>query len=210
MMSTLPWSASLRVGILATSVLAGLPAVAHASDPAWALAALTTNADRLVVDASTSPPIGHDRCKELANHQTPFTAFADRRYFDGRSLQVTTASTRAQQTPIPVDLETQAKRYALKTPLTLFAIAAASDWISTGFALTHAMHEDNPTINWAKTPVGTIAAGAGLDAVGAWAWTKLLGKNHPKLAAVGLSLASVFRGYLVIHNIRGFPKSVQK
>jgi hypothetical protein len=62
----------VRVGILVTSVLVLLPALLWASDPASALAALESGNERLVADASSPQPIGHDRRAGLAKGQTPF------------------------------------------------------------------------------------------------------------------------------------------
>jgi hypothetical protein len=91
---------------------------------------------------------------------------------------------------------------AFRLPLMVFSMGAAADWTSTAWALGHpAAHEDNPTIAWAKSPAGIIAAGVGIDVVGAYAWMKAT-RNHPKLQATGFVVAAVFRGYLVIQNIR--------
>jgi hypothetical protein len=95
-----------------------------------------------------------------------------------------------------------AKKTAFRLPLMAFSMGAAADWTSTAWALRYpTSHEDNPTIAWAKSPTAIIAAGIGIDAVGAYAWMKAT-RNHPRLQATGFVVAAVFRGYLVIENIR--------
>jgi hypothetical protein len=107
-----------------------------------------------------------------------------------------------QQARLAEPLAANAKKTAFRLPLMVFSMGAAADWTSTAWALGHpAAHEDNPTIAWAKSPTAIIAAGVGIDAVGAYAWMKAT-RNHPKLQATGFFAAAAFRGYLVIQNIR--------
>jgi hypothetical protein len=95
-----------------------------------------------------------------------------------------------------------ANKTAFTVPVMVFSMGAAADWTSTAWALTHpTSHEDNPMIAWAKSPAAIIAAGAGMDAVGAYAWMKAT-RHHPKIQATGFLVAAAFRGYLATQNIR--------
>src|SRR2546428_10780868 len=68
----------------------------------------------------------------------------------------------------------------------LFAMAAAVDWMTTAHSLEfHHGHENNPLINWAPTPMTTIAVGAAID-VGALALWERVMRNHPRASTVGL------------------------
>jgi hypothetical protein len=86
------------------------------------------------------------------------------------------------------------------TPETVFKIAAAADWMSTAYALGHGAQESNREINWIKNTPAMITAGAATDVVGAWAWQQVT-KNHPKVQSAGFIVATVFRGYVVVHNL---------
>jgi hypothetical protein len=98
--------------------------------------------------------------------------------------------------------EPNVKTTAFRLPLLVFSAGAAADWSSTAWALRNpTSHENNPAIAWAKSPAAIIAAGAGIDAVGAYAWMKATG-HHPKIQATGFLVAAAFRGYLAIQNIR--------
>jgi hypothetical protein len=84
----------------------------------------------------------------------------------------------------------------------VFSAAAAADWASTAWSLNHPRsREDNPLIAWAGAPPAIIAAGAAIDAAGAYAWMKST-TNHRKLQSIGFLVAAAFRGYLVVHNLR--------
>jgi hypothetical protein len=85
-----------------------------------------------------------------------------------------------------------------------FAGSAAADWITTYRFNTHGGHEDNPFIGWMqqRSPAGMVALGAAIDAGGVWAWRRAVGRDHPVLAAAGLSVASAFRVYLAVRNER--------
>lgn len=85
-----------------------------------------------------------------------------------------------------------------------FAASATADWITTYRFGTHGGHEDNPVIGWMQqqSPAGMVALGAAIDAGGAWAWRRAVGRRHPTLAAFGLSAASAFRVYLALRNDR--------
>jgi hypothetical protein len=115
-----------------------------------------------------------------------------------RSL-ATSPATHAQ---LPAPLQKTAPKMAFNRPLMVFSAAAAADWASTAWSLSHpASREDNPLIAWAGAPPAIIAAGAAIDTVGAYAWMKST-RNHRKLQSVGLLVAAAFRGYLVVHNLR--------
>ena len=87
------------------------------------------------------------------------------------------------------------------TPETVFKMAAVSDWMSTAYFLrTPGMYETNPEINWIKNTPAMITAGAATDVVGAWAWQQVT-KNHPNVRTAGFIMATVFRGYVVVHNM---------
>lgn len=111
-----------------------------------------------------------------------------------------TTLTPTQQTELAAALAAKVKKKS-KLPMTVFTIAAASDWSATGWNLTHGGAEGNPMINWLKTPPKIIAAGAGMDVVGAWGWARMT-KDHQKIQAVGFYAATAFRGYLVLRNIQ--------
>jgi hypothetical protein len=141
--------------------------------------------------SGASDPVSHD---DMAATQVPL--LVSRGLLPGA-----VAITPNQQAQIGVLLMKEAEKAAVNTPLLVFSLAAASDWTSTAWVLSHPLaHEDNPMISWAKNPAAIIGLGAGMDAVGAYAWMKVT-KNHPKLQATGFYVAAAFRGYLVIHNI---------
>ncbi len=99
---------------------------------------------------------------------------------------------------------TVAEGQSLKLPTAAFAGAAAADWVSTAQALNHPFRrEANPLLHFAgNKPLPTVAAGAAMDAAGVWAWTRFVGRNHPRLAAAGLYAAAAFRGSLALRNAR--------
>lgn len=107
-----------------------------------------------------------------------------------------------QQLYIAAELLKKAKKNALNVPLLAFGLSASADWASTAWALKNGGVEQNPTVAWLKSPPAIIAAGAGLDALGAWTWMKVVGPNHPKIQAAGLYIATAVRGAIVIHNIK--------
>lgn len=86
----------------------------------------------------------------------------------------------------------------------VFAAAATADWVSTyRFMHSGVGKEDNPALNWVgKRPVATVALGASMDIVGAWAWKRYVGRRHPKLARVGFYAAAGFRIWLTVRNER--------
>lgn len=90
----------------------------------------------------------------------------------------------------------------LRLPTMIFATAAAVDWTTTAVALNRGSHENNPTVQWAQAPGAMIAIGAAEDVLGAWLWTRAIGRRHPKLAAAGLYAAAAVRVSFAIHNLR--------
>jgi hypothetical protein len=133
---------------------------------------------------------------------------ADAQDTDAGAVSVRSASPDAPRAPEEPEQPAHAlpPRNAAKTefrlPVVVFSIGAAADWTSTAWSLSHpTSREDNPMIAWAHSPAAIIAAGAAIDAVGAYAWMKAT-KNHRNLQAVGFLVGAAFRGYLVIHNIR--------
>src|SRR5689334_541403 len=71
------------------------------------------------------------------------------------------------QTPAPA---ARTNRVVIGRPVIVLSAAATADWASTAWSLSHpTSREDNPLIAWAKAPGAIIAAGAIIDAVGAYA-----------------------------------------
>lgn len=109
-----------------------------------------------------------------------------------------------------------ASAQSLKVPTAVFAGAAAADWTSTYRNLRGVDgREANPTIavchgserHGTCGPLTTVVLGAAIDAAGVVAWNRIVGRRHPKLAAVGLYAASAFRGYLAYRNTTHRPFS---
>ena len=98
--------------------------------------------------------------------------------------------------------QAEEKRPSLALPSGVFAAAAAADWTSTYYALDNGCKEDNVVINrLQRHPPLLIFAGAGIDVAGMWAWNTYVGRQHPRLAKIGLYAAAGFRLYLAAKNI---------
>jgi len=108
-----------------------------------------------------------------------------------------------------------AQAQSLKIPTMVFAAAATSDWASTyvvdrGPYVTRTsvttFHEDNPLINGLQSrPATMVAVGAAIDVVGVTLWNHYVGRNHPKLAAVGLYVAAAGRIAMAANNLSQRP-----
>lgn len=97
----------------------------------------------------------------------------------------------------------------LRTATTVFAVAAASDWTATYHGISSgAFNEGNPTVAWAQgRPALMVAAGVAEDVALALAWRRLVGRRHPRVAAVGLYAAAGFRVYLAAKGVRYIRES---
>ena len=92
---------------------------------------------------------------------------------------------------------------SLKIPTTAFAIAAGADWTTTAVDVAGGATEQNPLLKrFRSDPTSTVAAGSLIDLAGVCLWHRTVGRHHPRLAAVGLYAAAMFRTYLAIHNMR--------
>ena len=82
--------------------------------------------------------------------------------------------------------------------------AAAADWASTYHALKYYnVRETNPLLRGLDdSPGRMITLGAAIDAGAISAWTMTVGREHPKIATVGLWAMTAFRAYLTVHNMR--------
>jgi hypothetical protein len=94
--------------------------------------------------------------------------------------------------------------HPLRLPILIFAGAAAADWATTyGVLATNRTTEGNPLLAMtASRPVPTVVVGAAMDVAGVWTWHHVVGRKHPKLAAVGLYVAASFRVYLAVRSRR--------
>jgi hypothetical protein len=93
-----------------------------------------------------------------------------------------------------------------KTPIKVFAVSAAADWISTyRFLVDKSGTEANPMLRFTHNrPIQTVLAGTAFDVAGVYAWKRVT-RNHRRIQTIGLYAASGFRIYLAIHNSR-MPK----
>ena len=101
------------------------------------------------------------------------------------------------------------ERDRLKLPTTLFAVAAGADWVTTYHGLKHyRLRETNPLLRpFEDTPGRMVMIGAAIDVGAAAAWHYGVGRDHPRLAAVGLWSMTAFRAYLAFHNLRNQQKA---
>lgn len=110
---------------------------------------------------------------------------------------------------IALSLPAVASAQDLRTATTVFAVAAASDWTATYHGLSSgAFNEGNQTIAWAQDrPALTVAVGVVEDVALALAWRRLVGRRHPRVAAVGFYAAAGFRVYLASKCVRYIKES---
>jgi hypothetical protein len=113
-------------------------------------------------------------------------------------LHATASATASAQTAQP------ARAGRLKLPTIAASAAAAADWASTYHALkNYKVREVNPLLRpFESSPGSMISLGGIIDAGGMAAWNLSVGRNNPRLAAVGLWSMAAFRAYLAIHNMR--------
>ena len=103
----------------------------------------------------------------------------------------------------------QEREPGLKLPTTMFAAAAAADWMTTYHGLKHyRLRETNPLLRrFDDTPGKMVLLGSAIDFGAAAAWHYGVGRNHPRLAAAGLWGMTAFRAYLAFHNLRNQQKA---
>lgn len=91
----------------------------------------------------------------------------------------------------------------LRTATTVFAIAAAADTLTTHYGVMHgALVEANPALSPIHDVAAMTAVAAGADVLGAMAWRRLVGRKHPRIAAVGLYAVAGVRVYLAAKGLR--------
>jgi hypothetical protein len=97
----------------------------------------------------------------------------------------------------------------LRLPTTMFAAAAAADWITTYNGIKHfRLREMNPLIRrFEDTPAKMVVIGGAIDAGAVFAWNHVMGRRHPRVAAAGLWTMTAFRAYLAFHNIRNAQRA---
>lgn len=92
---------------------------------------------------------------------------------------------------------------SLKLPIAVFGVAAAGDWTATGYNITHGGAEGNRWLKpLADRPALMITAGAAIDVAGAVVWSQLVGRHHPKIAAIGFYALAAYRSWLIVRNMR--------
>lgn len=103
----------------------------------------------------------------------------------------------------------QDREDGLKLPTTVFAAAAAADWVTTYHGLkNYRLREGNPLLRpFDDTPGKMVLLGGAIDVGAAAAWHYGVGRNHPRLAAAGLWGMAAFRAYLAFHNLRNQQKA---
>ena len=103
----------------------------------------------------------------------------------------------------------QERERGLKLPTTVFAAAAAADWMTTYQGLKYyRLRETNPLLRpFDETPGKMVLLGSAIDVGAVAAWHYGVGRNHPRLAAAGLWSMSAFRAYLAINNLRNQQKA---
>ncbi|HZT75948.1 MAG TPA: hypothetical protein VFA27_04770 [Vicinamibacterales bacterium] len=101
--------------------------------------------------------------------------------------------------------QTAEARPALKLPALVWSTATGADWITTYEFAAHdrdLLHEANPLIRGLDThPAWLVAAGASIDAATGWAAYRLLGRGHPRVAALAFYAAAAYRAFLSVHNV---------
>lgn len=97
-----------------------------------------------------------------------------------------------------------ASAQSLRLPTLVFAAGAAADWSAT-IAVRHNpyLHESNPLLKGldAHHQALMVLTGASIDAAGVLAWNRLVGRHHPKLAALGLYAGAAGRIWLAQRNL---------
>ena len=109
----------------------------------------------------------------------------------------------------PAGAFAQEREGRLKLPTTVFAAAAAADWVTTYHGLKHyRLRETNPLLRpLDHSPGKMVLLGSVIDVGAVAAWHYGVGKNHPRLAAAGLWGMTAFRAYLAFHNVRNQQKA---
>ena len=111
--------------------------------------------------------------------------------------------------PLAASAQERERDRGLKLPTTMFAAAAAADWVTTYHGLKHyRLRETNPLLRpFDDTPGKMVLLGGAIDLGAAAAWHYGVGRDHPRLAAAGLWTMTAFRAYLAIHNLRNQQKA---
>jgi hypothetical protein len=86
----------------------------------------------------------------------------------------------------------------LRASTLVYAAVATSDASFTYYGLTHyRVGEMNPLVSpWEHRPAMMLGIGAGLDTGAVYAWNRIVGRQHPRIAAAGLYAVSAYRVYL--------------
>ncbi len=90
----------------------------------------------------------------------------------------------------------------LQSALRAYALVAALDGVSTYQALQAGGHERNPLLSFAHDrPAPTVALNAASDLGTLLLWQRI-GRQHPKLATIGLLSTTALRVWIVSHNVQ--------
>jgi len=105
-------------------------------------------------------------------------------------------------TETPVQPRVEETRISLKVPTVVFMTAAAADWATT-YRVGSAGVESNPLLHWTEPNQELlITVAVATDLAGLYAWNRLVGRKHPKIAAVGLYAMSGMRFWLAYRNYK--------
>ena len=92
---------------------------------------------------------------------------------------------------------------SLRLATTAYALSAAADKATTlNCTLRVGCGEATPGYAWLnrKSPALQMAVSTSVDVASVLAWNRIVGRNHPKLAAVGLFGMAVLRGSVAARN----------
>jgi hypothetical protein len=100
----------------------------------------------------------------------------------------------------------------LRAPTIAASAAAAADWASTYYALTHfRVREMNPILSPLQDKPGRmVSMGALIDVGIVSGWNLGIGRRNERVAAAGLWAMAAFRGYLAIHNLRNTRRAERR
>jgi hypothetical protein len=110
--------------------------------------------------------------------------------------------------PQPISRATKPRSNSLKWPTIVYASSLAADYATTAQLMHYGgiQVEKNPLSQWTGHPVGVIAAGVAADTATVLLWNKYVGRKHPKVAKIGLYVASGVRFYLAARNAKHFER----
>ncbi len=92
---------------------------------------------------------------------------------------------------------------SLRRATMVYAIAGSLDVASTAAFVLRGGHEGNPLLApLQKEPAAMLAVGVATSVTSVWAWNRLVGRKHPKIAKVGLYAASAAHVFLAANNYR--------